>query len=260
MLYRLKRHPLTIAARFDDCLVLTYAMPARSLKPLLPRGLELDERDGLGFVAVALVQTRGLRPAAWPQWLGQDFFLAGYRVFARYRSASGPRLRGLRILRSDADRRRMVIGGNLLTHYNYRLCQAEILRDETHLHVCVKSCDGLSDLDVTAVLSELPASLPAGSPFASESEARRFAGPLPWTFDYEPSTDSMVLIKGVRQHWRPRVVSVDVREVRFLQHPMFSGATPVLASAFHTGGIEYRWEPGIVERLCATPCDAVRGG
>jgi hypothetical protein len=260
MLYRLKRHPLTIAANFEHCLVLTYALPSATLQPLFPRGLELDERDGLGFVAVALVQTRRLRPAKWPQWLGQDFFLAGYRVFACYRSASGRRLRGLRILRSDADRRRMVIGGNLLTHYNYRLCRAAIEHDGNRLHVRVDSCDGLSDLDLIADLSEQPASLPAGSPFASETDARRFAGPLPWTCDYEPSTNSMVLIKGVRRNWRPRLVPVEVREVSFLRHPMFRGANAVLASAFHIGGIEYRWEPGVVERLCVAPSDAVRGG
>src|SRR5438552_4181764 len=79
----------------------------------LPPGLQLDTWQGRGFVAIALVQTRGLRPVGLPARLGQDFFLSGYRIFARFTPASGRQrtLRGLRILRSDTDRRLMVLFG-----------------------------------------------------------------------------------------------------------------------------------------------------
>ena len=85
MRHLLQRHPFAVEAHFDWTLVLTYALPAATLRPLLPPGLTLDEYDGQGFVAVALVQTRRLRPAGWPTWSGQDFFLTGYRVFTRFR-------------------------------------------------------------------------------------------------------------------------------------------------------------------------------
>ena len=52
---RLRRHPIPIKAHFDQCLTLTYALPARVLRPLLPPGLELDDGGGHGFVAVALL-------------------------------------------------------------------------------------------------------------------------------------------------------------------------------------------------------------
>ena len=71
-------------------------------------------------------RARSLRPAGLPAFVGQDFFLAGYRVFARLRLSDGRTLRGLRILRSDADRWSMVAGGNLLTHYNYHRCSADV--------------------------------------------------------------------------------------------------------------------------------------
>ena len=38
-------------------------------------------------------------------------------------------------------------------------------------------------------------------------------------------------------------------DVGFLRDPMFQGAEPILASAFYVGGIDYRWERGIVEPL-----------
>src|SRR5215218_9000139 len=100
MLHWLKRHPIPIRAFFRHCLVLTYAYPEALLRPLLPRGLTVDTYRGLGFVAIAMVQTEGLRPVGAPAALGQDFFLTGYRIFSRFRTRSGRSLRGLRILRS----------------------------------------------------------------------------------------------------------------------------------------------------------------
>jgi len=116
----LKRHPIPVVARFRRVLVLTYAFPQDLLRPLLPPGLELDTFHDFGFVAVALVQTERLRPAFLPRWMGQDFFLSGYRIFARFTTSSGRTLRGLRILRSDTDKPLMAFFGNLLTHYNYQ--------------------------------------------------------------------------------------------------------------------------------------------
>ena len=40
----------------------------------------LDTFDDHAFLAVAMVQTQGLRSAGIPKSFGQDFVLAGYRV------------------------------------------------------------------------------------------------------------------------------------------------------------------------------------
>lgn len=86
----LKNHPFDVDARFDFSLVLTYALPAASLRPLVPDLLELDTfADRWAFVAIAMVQTRGLRPARLPGWFGRDFFLIGTRIFVRCPLASG---------------------------------------------------------------------------------------------------------------------------------------------------------------------------
>ena len=245
----LQRHPIPIEAHLEDCLTLTYALPPEVLRPLLPPGLELDTFGGYGFVAVALVQTRSLHPAWLPKRCGQNFFLAGYRVFARFRTADGRTLRGLRILRSDADRRTMVAGGNLLTHYNYHRCEAAIDGSADRIHVAVTAADAIGTLDVTADLTD--AALPAGSPFATVREARRFAGPLPFTFDYEPESHAIVVIKATRTAWRPAPVAVDVRRLAFFDQPVFRGCTPILAAAFHEKDIDYRWERGVRHALAA---------
>ena len=248
MLHLLRRHPFPVQAFFHHCLVLTYAFPEAVLQPFLPPGLTLDTWRGDGFLAIAMVETRGLRPAGTPAPLGQDFFLTGYRIFSRFRTARGSSLRGLRILRSDADRELMVRAGNLLTHYHYRKCDAEVTETDGRLAVRIET-GGEADLRVHADLTSKPAPLPPRSPFADLAEARRFAGPLPWTFDYEKESHSIVRIRGVRRHWNPEPVAVVVEECGFLDRAPFAGAGGRLASAFHLQDVPYRWEQGIAEPL-----------
>jgi uncharacterized membrane protein YphA (DoxX/SURF4 family) len=243
----LRRHPIAIRATLRECVTLTYALPAAVLRPLLPPGLELDTLGDDGFVAVALVQTERLRPDGMPPALGGNFFLAGYRVFARFRTADGRLLRGLRILRSDTDRTLMALGGNLLTHYNYHRCRANVISAGETIRFAVHSADGRGDLDV--IVRRREAGLPQGSPFTSVRDARRFAGPLPYTFDYEKRTDSIVAIEGRRTNWRPAPVEAVVNRLSFFDRPEFAGCTPRLAAAFYVRDIDYHWLRGVRHAL-----------
>ena len=245
MRYLLQRHPFPVKAWFRHSLVLTYALPAESLMPLLPPGLWLDTFDSFGFVAVAMVQTRDLRPAFLPRKTGQNFFLAGYRIFARFRTADGRLLRGLRILRSDTDKSKMVRWGNLLTHYQYQ--HATVVVDETmeSLRIVIKTPSGEADLDVRARLNSPMETPPPGSPFQNLRQARQFAGPLPFTFDYETETNSIIVIEGVRQSWKPVPVPVEVRRFSFFDRAPFDSVRPVLANAFLVRDVPYLWKRGI---------------
>ena len=243
MLHLLKRHPIPISAFFRHSLVLTYALPPEILQPLLPKGLVLDLFRGHAFLAIALVQTERLRPSFLPAVMGQDFFLSGYRIFTRLDNAAQSK-RGLRILRSDTDRRRMACAGNLLTHYNYRLCETELKTTSGELHWTIRTPRAEADIEVVARLTDGPGPLPDGSPFSNLAEARRFAGPLPYTFDYEESTGSIIGIRAIRQQWEPRPVAVDVRRNTFLEQESFLGAHPILANAFYVHDVPYRWEQG----------------
>ncbi len=247
MLHLLKRHPMPVVAHLRECLVLTYALPAETLAPLMPPGLVVDELRGNGFVAIAMVQTEGLRPVPAPAWLGQNFLLCGYRVFARTQTGNGERtMRGLRILRSLTDRRTMAFFGNLLTHYNYHTADVHMEHRGDELEVVARNEAGDLDLRVIADLSGVEADtpLPPGSPFRDDREARRFAGPLPYTFSYEPETHALVVVQGLRDDWHPRIVRAEVPCNRFFEQPAFAGVTPVLASAFHVADVPYRWQRG----------------
>jgi hypothetical protein len=250
MWHLLKRHPMAVRAWFEFVLVLTYALPPPLLRPLLPPGLRLDTYGGCGFLAIAMVRARGLRPGFVPAPFGLDFFLVGYRVFVRYRTAAGRDLRGLYILRSDADRRVLVLLGGWLTHYGYRRAAARWDRAGDTLEVVVKTRGGEGDLHVRADLAGPVATPPAGSPFPDLQAARRYAGPLPFTFAYEPETRGILRVEGVRENWAPRPVAVEVRDVGFLRRPpLVGGPAPRLAAAFALRDVPYRWKPGVLEAL-----------
>jgi hypothetical protein len=249
MFATLRRHPFGVEAYFRRSLVLTYAVPAEALGALVGPGLTLDTYERWGFVAIALVETADLRPQGFPRWLGRCFFLSGYRIFTRFVRPGRPVLRGLRILRSDTDRRLMAGLGSIFTQYNYWLAKVDVQGDAARLAIRIRTPEREADLDVLADLTRRPAALPPGSPFPSLAEARHFAGPLPFTFSYDAAAQRMVVVKGVRKAWDPQPVAVAVREASFFTRPPFAGVEVCLASAFYLEDVPYSWKAGTLEAL-----------
>jgi hypothetical protein len=140
-----------------------------------------------------MVQTKGLRPKGFPGFMGNDFFLIGYRVFVRYTNEAGKNLRGLYILKSETDKKKMEFMGNIFTHYNYTT--TDIVQKDNSTTKEISSTKSKFKLTIDKTEGEI--SLPEHSPFADWKEARRFAGPLPF-IHYNPATE--VLIVGVRQN------------------------------------------------------------
>lgn len=233
------KHRMAVAAHFDWALALTLSAPEERLAPLVAPGLALSTVDGHGFVAVACVQTRRLRPVALPSAFGLDCFLAGYRVFVD--RTSGPRVRGLQILRSETDRRLMALGGRALTHYHYRHVSVTIRREGPVWRITTSSGLALAVRDDSA-------ELPAGSVFKDWDSARRYAGPMPYSFAPEKDGRHIVSIKGTRAHWKPRPVAlVDVRAPFF--DALVGPDVLAPAAAFLVEDVEYRWEPGVRQRV-----------
>jgi hypothetical protein len=193
------------------------------------------------------VWTKELRPAGFPRFLGQDFFLAGYRVFTRLRDESGRRLRGLKILRSETDKWRMVRVGNLLTGYGYRHVHVVIEEKGAETRVQTSLGDGTATLDLTFESRGKSADLPEGSPFPDWRTARLFAGPMPFTFSAE-ANGTFVVIEGSRQDWVPRPVTVKKWRVGLFDEAPLLGTTPILANAFAVEDVCYRWKKGRIVR------------
>ncbi|MFC6996702.1 DUF2071 domain-containing protein [Rufibacter roseus] len=239
MLSFLKNHPFAVEAYFESSLVLTFALPKEQLQPLIPESLQLDTyKDQFAFLAVAMVQTEGLRPRGFPKFMGNSFFLIGYRVFVRYRNNKGKNLRGLYILKSETDKKKMEWMGNLFTHYNYTTTDIHHTEQNGRSEISSNQSDFKVVLDTTS--NEVP--LPFNSPFTDWKEARRFAGPLPFTFSYNPATKEVLIIEGVRENWVPTQVKVNDYRFSFLSSLGLKDA--FLANAFIIRNIPYYWKKG----------------
>jgi hypothetical protein len=238
----LKNHPFAVEAFFESSLVLTFAAPKEKIQQLVPEFLQLDTlHDRWGFIAVAMVQTKNLRPKGFPKILGNDFFLIGYRVFVRFTNNAGKNLRGLYILKSETNKKRMEFFGNLFTHYNYTTTDIEQVNQHGNTEI-ISNRSGFRILVEQARDENI--SLPAGSPFESWKEARRFAGPLPFTFT---SADKKILIiEGVREDWMPKPIRVLDYRFPFLDHLKIADIK--LANAFVIENIPYYWKKGKVEQ------------
>jgi uncharacterized protein YqjF (DUF2071 family) len=242
MISSLKNHPFAVEAFFESSTVLTFAVPKEQIQNLIPKCLQLDTfQDKWAFVAVAMVQTKSLRPKGFPKFMGNDFFLIGYRVFVRYTTNAGKNLRGLYILKSETDKKKMEVLGNTFTHYNYTTTDInQFEKEKTKEFSSTKSNFKLL-LDKTAE----DISLPEDSPFADWKKARRYAGPLPFTFTYNEKTKEVLIIEGVRQNWKPSPVKVIDYNFEFLKK--INLQNPVLANAFVIKNIPYHWKKGKIE-------------
>lgn len=240
----LKNHPFAVEAFFESSLVLTFAIPKEEIEKLIPPCLQLDTFDNKwAFIAVAMVQTKDLKPKGFPKFFGNDFFLIGYRVFVRYENQAGKRLRGLYILKSETDKKKMEFFGNIFTHYNYTTTDINTIGENGITEIS----SGKSGFRLKIEDGEHEnISLPENSPFSDWKEARRFAGPLPFTFTYNPVDKKVLIIEGVRENWKPAPVKVLSYQFSFLDNYQFSNA--VLANAFIIRNIPYHWKKGKTEQ------------
>ncbi len=244
MLAFLKNHPFAVEAFFESSLVITYAIAKEELQDLIPECLELDVYDDKwAFIAVAMVQTQDLRPKGFPQFMGNNFFLTGYRVFVRYTTNEGKKLRGLYILKSETNKKKMQFFGNIFTHYDYTTTDIAICKNLEH-HIHIQS--NQSEIDVEVITNDEDASLPKTSPFPNWAAARRYAGPLPFTFTYNKNKKEVLIIQGVREDWVPKPVTIQKAFIGFIEHKGFQNIQ--LANAFIIENIPYYWEKGKIEK------------
>lgn len=243
MLSFLRNHPFAVEAFFESSLVLTFAVPKEQLQQQIPPCLQLDcFEDKWAFIAIAMVQTKDLRPKGFPKFMGNDFFLIGYRVFVRYTNNAGKNYRGLYILKSETDKKKMEVMGNLFTHYNYTT--TDILQTKNGKERRISSSK--SKFKVCFDGEENDVSLPINSPFANWQQARRFAGPLPFTFTYIKEKNEVLIIEGVRQNWTPLPVEIIEYDFDFLKERKLEN--PILANAFIIKNIPYYWKKGKIEK------------
>jgi hypothetical protein len=87
--------------------------------------------------------------------------------------------------------------------------------------------------------------LPEGTPFSRWEDARKFSGPLPFTFTCEADKKRVLIVEGVRSDWKPLPVRVLRHDIPFLSQLGHGNA--ILANAFVVRNIPYHWKKGSAE-------------
>lgn len=239
----LKNHPFGVEAFFQNSLVLTFAAPKFQLLQFIPNCLKLDTYENKwAFIAIAMVQTKTLRPKGFPKFMGHNFFLIGYRIFVHFTNHEGRRLRGLYIIKSETNNKTMEILGNFFTHYNYSTTDIEQTIDSNFRTIL----SNRSKIHVTIDQKNKAIKTPEKSPFKSWDIARRYAGPLPHTFTVYEEDKTILKILGIRNKWKPNPVKVVQYHFEFLDSLNLQNA--ILASAFEIKNVSYEWKKGEIEK------------
>jgi hypothetical protein len=132
--------------------------------------------------------------------------------------------------------------GNCFTHYRY----------DYKPMVGVLHPNGMSlraeDGSTIVVVGEVEGvALPSDSIFADWSEARRFVGPLPFSFSHDARRHSALIVQGSRTDWYPRPVAVQEHRCNFISGLGLGQLR--LSSAFMTDRVPYHWKPGLLEPI-----------
>jgi hypothetical protein len=132
--------------------------------------------------------------------------------------------------------------GNIFTHYNYTTTDISTAEENG----IQKITSAKSNFNLQYNNADKEVNLPTGSPFKDWAAARRFAGPLPFTFTYNSKESSVLIIEGVRENWVPKPLQVINYHFGFLDQECFRDA--VLANAFIIEDIPYHWKKGKIEK------------
>ena len=247
--------PIAMKGRLSECLLLSYRTPTRSVRDLVPKGIDLVTRDGWAFWSVVACRVEGLRPAGTPACLGVSYHHVAYRLHVKARAATGETLRGLYFVRSDADSNRVVRFGNLLTHFRLHPADVELslaARDGggvLTLAVSGRHDDAANDALVRvatgagAAGSASTAAAP-GSPFASAAEADEFLkyAPLALAPDLDGRYFELAEVVRDETKWRERPVRVIEAHFSFLRR---LGQDELhVERASRVGPIDYGWRLG----------------
>jgi len=234
--------PFGVRAHFDIFLVLVYAVNKEKAEALLPPPLIHETHNGKALMAVAFVKADKFRPSFFPSLFSMSFNLAGFRHMAKYVTTAGKTIRGLKIIRSATNKKIMVSGGDELTQYKFQYNPVVIEERNGVIHVKGNNIDiAVQESDG----SEMP--LPEGSVFESWTAARKYGGPLLYTF--EINTNEISITEGSRKLWQPKPAKVLKAQTDFFDYPPYNDLEPVLSAAYVVKNIPYSWKKAVKEKI-----------
>ena len=237
--------PFPVKAWFDFFVVLFFSIDKDNTIKLIPSPLELDLHNGKALFAVAIVKTKKFRPAFLPSWLGMDFNLVGYRFLTTWQKTEDKKLRGLKIIMSQTNQKFMKFAGDKITQYNFNYNPIKITTKNEFVFIEGNGIDiKLKMHDDTTNIE-----LPNNSIFENWQCARKFAGPLLYTFDVNELKKQLTITEGTRNNWTPKPVEVLSFDIDFLKQAPIASLNLTLGAAFMVKDIPYNWKKAVIKHF-----------
>jgi uncharacterized protein YqjF (DUF2071 family) len=225
---------------FRHCLLVNFAVDPSALARLLPRHLTPDLHEGSAFVSIVIAEMHRMRPEALPRALGITYDQVVYRAVVRCGAE-----RGVTFLRSDANNRLMVAGGNALTFFRFNLATTHWNRTPDRVEFSLTPAKQVrAGISATYDLASAGTTMPSSSRFGDLAAAQRFLTELYAAFGALRRGNRVEVVRIARSPWESSVLS----DHSGVYEAMTSGAVfhetdAVLDSVFHVRDLEYHWRP-----------------
>jgi uncharacterized protein YqjF (DUF2071 family) len=198
---------LPVAARIRERYLVTYRLPAERLAALVPAPLEVDARDGYGFLSVCALDMPEIGLVGTPRALRFQNRELLYRIGVRAFGAPS-----FYTLRSDVSSRALSILGRF-SHYRLNHARFAPAPSGPGLRLECRSADGAADAELEATPAE--AARPAGSLFAGVEDATAFLLGMTFSVDVD---DGRVRAQDIdHDPWRARFAAPTRRRFDFVE-------------------------------------------
>jgi len=233
-------HPVAMTTGFRHCLLVNFAVDPSALARLLPRHLTPDLHDGSAFVSIVIAEMHRMRPEALPMALGITYDQVVYRAVVRCGAE-----RGVTFLRSDANNRLMVAGGNALTFFRFHHATTRWDRTPDQVRFSLRPAEQVSaGISATYDLSTAGTTMPASSRFRDLPTAQRFLTELYAAFGALRSDNRVEVVRIARSPWESTVLLAHSGTYEAMTSGLlFHDTDAVLDSVFHVRNLEYHWRP-----------------
>lgn len=213
---------LAVTGKIPERYLITYRAPASRLRALVPAPLEVDARDGEGFVSVCAVEIREMGVVHTPRWMRFGNVELLYRVSAKLHGEPT-----FVTLRSDVSAPALAILGRFFSHYRPRLGALSLSRAGGTFAIECRSRDGAGDASVRVEKHGDP---PPGSVFRDARDAGAFL--LGMRFSAGVRASGRVQVQEIDHGpWEPRFTSLRAARFDFLERlgvPLVHDSTLVM--------------------------------
>lgn len=224
---------------FRHCFLVNFAVRPASLSRLLPTPLAPDIHAGFAFVSIVIAEMHRMRPAILPAPFGVTYDQVVYRAVVRCGDE-----RGVTFLRSDANSRLMVLGGNLLTFFRFHHATTNWVRTPERVRFSLTPRSDRVAIAAEYDLSTSGTCLPASSRFRDLRSAEKFLTELYAAFGSQRRDGRVEVVRIARTPWNSAVVNGHAGTYEAMTSgTLFQAGEAEMDSIFYVRELEYQWRP-----------------